>query len=149
MNEYYMKVAIEEAKKALLEGEVPVGAVIVKNNKIVAKAHNQKEFFNCATKHAELLVIEKASKILKNWRLCDCEIYITLEPCPMCASAIKQSRINTIYYGLKNFDDDNFKIIEKIWCKDKNNSACTYESGILSDEILEMMKKFFQCQRNK
>ena len=91
--EYYMKQALKEAEKACKKLEVPVGAVIVKDGKIIAKAHNQKETKTDTTKHAEILAIQKASKKLESWRLIDCEMYVTLEPCPMCAGAIINSRI--------------------------------------------------------
>ena len=89
MNSVYMNIAIKEAKKAYKKGEVPVGAVIVKNNKIIAKAHNTKEKSKQAICHAEINAIKKATKKIKNWRLTNCDIYITLFPCPMCASAIQ------------------------------------------------------------
>ena len=95
----FMQEAIKEAKKAYKKLEVPVGAVIVKNGEIVAKAHNLKETKFDTTKHAEILAIQKASKKLKSWRLIDCEMYITLEPCTMCAGAIINSRIEKIYIG--------------------------------------------------
>ena len=147
MNGRYMLIAINGAKKALKLGEVPVGAVIVKDNKVIAKAYNKKEKLNCVTKHAEIIAVEKASKKLNNWRLNDCDIYVTLEPCPMCASAIKQSRIKNIYYGLSNQDKNNFKIVESILNKDKNNNECKITCGNFSFEIEKLMKKFFQMQR--
>ena len=97
--EKFMKEALKEAKKAYEKLEVPVGAVIVKNGKIIARAHNLKETKKDTTKHAEILAIEKASKKLNAWRLLDCEMYITLEPCSMCAGAIINSRIKKIYIG--------------------------------------------------
>lgn len=99
----YMDIALEEAKKAMELGEVPVGAVIIKDNKIISKAHNLKETLNDPTAHAEILAIQKATKALKNWRLSGCEMYVTLEPCPMCAGAILQSRISKLHIG--TFDD--------------------------------------------
>lgn len=102
MNEYYMNIAIKEAKKAYKYEEVPVGTVIVKKNKIIAKAYNKKEKSKNVTKHAEIIAISKACKKLKNWRLDDCEIYVTMEPCMMCCGAIQQSRIKKIVYGVKN-----------------------------------------------
>ena len=98
MNEYYMNLAIREAKKALKYNEVPVGAVIVKEGKIISKAHNKKETKKDVTKHAEIIAISKASKKLKNWRLDNCEIYVTMEPCMMCSGAIEQSRISAILF---------------------------------------------------
>ena len=98
-NEKFMKEALKEAQKAYEKLEVPVGAVIVKDGKIIARAHNQKETKKDTTKHAEILAIQKASKKLESWRLIDCEMYITLEPCSMCAGAIINSRIKKIYIG--------------------------------------------------
>lgn len=97
--EYYMNEALKEAMKAYDAGEIPVGAIIVKNDVIIARAHNLKESKNCAIKHAEIIAIEEACGKLRNWRLIDCDMYITMFPCPMCASAINQSRITRIFYG--------------------------------------------------
>ena len=102
INEKFMKEALKEAKKAYDKLEIPVGAVIVRDNKIIARAHNLKELKQDTTKHAEILAIKKASKKLNNWRLTDCEIYVTLEPCPMCAGAIINSRIKKVYIGAKD-----------------------------------------------
>ena len=102
MNEYYMNIALKEAKKALKHNEVPIGAVIVKDNKIISKAFNKRETKKNIINHAEILAISKACKKIKNWRLNDCTIYITMEPCMMCSGAIEQSRINKIVYGTKN-----------------------------------------------
>ena len=149
MKEKYMRMAIKEAEKAFTNGEVPVGAVIIKNDKIIAKAYNKKKKMNSVTRHAEIIAIEKASKKLHNWRLDDCDIYITLEPCPMCASAIKQSRISHIYCGLNNLDENNIKIVENILKKDKINGSCSIDCGYFSTEIEILMKKFFSLCRNK
>ena len=96
---FFMKEALKEAQKAYEKKEIPVGAVIVKNHKIIARAHNLKENKKMATGHAEILAIQKACKKLKAWRLTDCEIYVTLEPCAMCAGAIIQARIQKLYIG--------------------------------------------------
>ena len=109
--------------------------------------YNKKEKYGCVTGHAEILAVEKASKKLNNWRLNGCDIYITLEPCPMCASAIKQSRINNIYYGLSNSDKNNRKLINAIFDKDKINSSCNVYCGYFSSEIECLMKKFFENRR--
>lgn len=98
-----LSLALEEAEKAREKGEVPVGAVIIKNGEIIAKAHNLKESLNDPTAHAEILAIREACNKLNNWRLHGCEMYVTLEPCPMCAGAILQSRLSKIYIG--TFDD--------------------------------------------
>ena len=97
--EHYMKQALKEAEKAYKKLEVPVGAVIVKDGKIIARAHNQKETRTATTKHAEIIAIQKASKKLESWRLIDCEMYVTLEPCSMCAGAMINSRIKKVYIG--------------------------------------------------
>ena len=104
-DKYFMNQAYKEAIKALNIDEVPVGAVIVKDNKIIARAHNLKETLNLSTAHAEILVINKASKKLKTWHLDDCIMYVTLEPCVMCAGAIIQSRIKKVVYGAKSYQD--------------------------------------------
>ncbi|WP_017417071.1 tRNA adenosine(34) deaminase TadA [Clostridium tunisiense] len=99
MENSHMKMAIEEAKKALERAEVPVGAVIVKDDKVISVAHNLKEGTKDPTNHAEIIAIRKASEVLGRWRLNDCSMYVTLEPCAMCAGAIIQSRIKTLYIG--------------------------------------------------
>lgn len=98
-----LKLALEEAEKARKKGEVPVGAVILKDGKVISKAHNLKETLKDPTAHAEILAIKKACEKLNNWRLYGCEMYVTLEPCPMCAGAILQSRISKIHIG--TFDE--------------------------------------------
>ena len=103
-NMNYMDEAIKEAKKALRDGEVPIGCVIVKDGTIIGRGHNIKESTNCAINHAEILSIKEASKAIGDWRLNGCEMYVTVEPCPMCASAIVQSRISKIYIGTFNKD---------------------------------------------
>ena len=100
----YMHIALEEAKKAYLKGEVPVGAVIVKDNVVIAKAHNLRENNKSIISHAEILAIEEACRILGDWRLSGASMYVTMEPCSMCASAIGQSRISKLYIGTFNKD---------------------------------------------
>ena len=102
MHEKFMLEAIKEAKKALALNEIPVGAIIVKNGKIIARGYNKKETKNDATRHAEIIAIEKACKKMKTWHLNECELYVTLEPCLMCCGAIIQSRIKKIYYGIES-----------------------------------------------
>ena len=132
----YMDVAIKEAKKALKTDDVPVGAVIVENNKIIAKAHSTKEKTKQTTRHAEINAIEKACKKKKNWYLSDCEIYVTLEPCDMCISAINQAHIKKVYYATnreKNVPRETLKICQK-----------QYQS-----KSRELLKKFFENKRKK
>lgn len=99
MKEEFIAEALREAERSLLLDEVPVGAVIVKDNKIIARTHNLRETLNDATAHAEVLAIKKACEVLGSWRLTGCDMYVTLEPCPMCAGAILQSRIRKLYIG--------------------------------------------------
>ena len=101
--EKYMKEAIKEAKKAELKDEVPIGCVIIKDDKIIARAHNLRESKQQSIAHAEILAIEKACKKIGSWRLENCDLYVTLEPCPMCSGAILQSRISNVIYGAKDF----------------------------------------------
>lgn len=116
MQKKIIELAIKEAKKASKKGEVPIGAIIVKNNKIIAKAHNLVEKRKNATFHAEILAITKACKKIKNWRLNDCEMYVTLEPCMMCAAAIELSRIKKVYYLLPKNKESIFINKEKYVC---------------------------------
>lgn len=149
MNIEYMELAVKEALKAYEIGEVPVGAVIVKNDKIIGKAYNKKELLKNAVAHAEVLAIKEATNSIGNWRLDDCDIYTTLEPCPMCASAIKQSRIKNVYVGLASGDEKNLDIIMKIFEKDKNNGSVSFYNNLFPEKIHEVMKKFFSVRRKK
>lgn len=144
----YMDMAIEEAKKAFEEDEVPIGCVIVKNNQILALTHNRKEQMNSATKHAEILAIEEASSKLNNWRLDGCDVYITLEPCPMCASALKQARVSHIFCGLSNSDFRNYEIVLKILESDKNNASVPIINDLAVEKVDKIMKGFFRNRRN-
>ena len=143
MNLEYMDIAFKEAKKAYKRGEVPIGAVIVKNGKIIAKACNSKEKKHCSIEHAEILAIKKASKKLKNWRLDDCDIYVTLEPCPMCASAIKQSRIKNVYSALQNKDVNNSNLIESIFMSDRVNPNVNFVNNLSVEKSEQLLQKFF------
>ena len=145
----YMDIAFKNAKRAFKLGEVPIGAVIVKNDIILAESFNFKEHDKSVCSHAELLAIIEASKKLDNWRLDDCDIYVTLDPCPMCASAIKQSRIKNVYSALENSYSDNKKIIEKIFSVDSTNNSVNYISNLYVDKSKKLLNTFFEMQRNK
>ncbi len=149
MNIKYMKLAYKEALKALKDDEVPVGAVIVKDGKVIAKAYNMKESKQCGIYHAEILAIMRACKKLSNWRLENCDIYITLAPCPMCASAIKQSRISNVYCGLSNSDSSTMNITKKILENNDINSSVNFYTDLFSDEISVLLKEFFVNRRTK
>ena len=146
-DEKYMIMAIAEAKKALKLDEVPVGAVIVKDGIVVAKAYNQKNTSNIVSRHAEIIAIEEASHVLNNWRLIDCDMYITLEPCPMCMSAIQQSRIKKVYYGIENSDINNRKLIQMIAQKSNTNPGVNLSGGYMKSHITLLMTSFFKKHR--
>ena len=148
-NEKYMLLALEEARKSFHNNEIPVGVVIVKNNKIISTAHNLKEKNQCILEHAELIAIREASKKLKNWRLIDCDIYVTLEPCEMCAAAIKQSRIKNIYSALENDDKSTHERVLSILNTDKSNPKVNLINNLKVSESLSLLKEFFISTRNK
>ena len=149
MNIKYMKLAYKEALKAFKNDEVPVGAVIVKDGKIIARAYNMKESKQCGIYHAEILAIMKACKKFSNWRLENCDIYITLAPCPMCASAIKQSRISNVYCGLSNSDSYTMNITRKIFENNDINSKVNFHTDLFPNEVDRLLKKFFENKRTK
>ena len=144
MNKKFMQKAINRAKKA--EVEIPVGAVIVKNDKIVATAFNQKEAKNDVTAHAEIVAIKKAARKLKNWRLDDCEIYVTLEPCPMCAWAILQSRMKAVYFG--SYDIQYGAIESRLNLGQLSNINPIIKGGIMEEECDKLLNDFFEKVRN-
>ena len=148
-NEYYMKLALKEARKAYKHNEVPVGAIIVSNDKIIAKGNNQRENSGDVTKHAELIAIRKASKKKKDWRLNDCTMYVTLFPCPMCASAIIQSRISKLVIGTSTMDLKNKEIVNLIFLDSIKNKKIILEENVLENECSDILKSFFQMQRQK
>ena len=148
-NEYYMKLALKEAIKAYKHNEVPVGAIIVSNGKIIAKGNNQRENSGDVTKHAELIAIRKASKKKQDWRLNDCTMYVTLFPCPMCASAIVQSRIGKLVIGTSTLDLKNKEIVNLIFLDSIKNKKIILEENVLENECSSILKSFFQTQRLK
>lgn len=144
----YMKIALKEAEKSLKYDDVPIGAVIVCNNKVISKAHNMKEKLLVSTKHAEIIAIEKACKKLNNWYLNDCTLYVTVEPCLMCCGAIIQSRIKRVVYATKNEKFGYVESIDKVFENKKNNHSVIVEKGIYENEAKDLMKKFFQKRRD-
>ncbi len=147
MHEKYMKLAIKEALKAYNKKEIPVGAVIVKDGKVIARAHNLKELKNDTTKHAELLAIQKASKKLGCWRLEDCEMYVTLEPCSMCAGALIQSRIKKVYIGTMDYKTGACGSVLNLLKDYKFNHSVEVETGVLAEECEKILKNFFKTLR--
>ncbi len=147
MNDSFFDLAFEEAQKALKKNEVPIGAVIVKDGKVLARKHNIKETEKCATCHAEILAINEASSVLGNWRLDGCDIYVTLNPCPMCASAIRQARISNVYSALENLNDNNKKIIDSIFNVEEINPSLNFISNLNVDRSKELLQSFFKNKR--
>ena len=143
-NEKFMREALKEAQKAYEKLEVPVGAVIVKDGKIIARAHNQKETKKDTTKHAEMLAIQKASKKLESWRLIDCEMYVTLEPCSMCAGAIINSRIKKIYIGTLDKKTGAAGSVFNLFEDYVFNHKVEIEKGILQKDCEQILKDFFR-----
>ncbi len=139
MNDF-MKLAIEEAKKT--SSDIPVGAVVVQNGKILAIAHNEREKDNDISSHAEILAIRQAEKVLNNWRLDGCELYVTLEPCPMCGWAILQSRIKSVYFG--SYDTNYGAFTSKIDLRHISTSKPNVYGGIMEEECDELLTSFFK-----
>lgn len=147
LKEKFMQEAIKEAKKAAEKLEVPVGCIIVKDGKIIARGHNQKETKEDTTKHAEIIAIQKASKKLKAWRLLDCEMYVTLEPCSMCAGAMIQSRIKKVYIGTMDQKTGACGSVLNLLQDYPFNHKIEIETGIEKQECEEVLKTFFKKLR--
>ena len=149
MDKKFMKAAFKEAQKAYDKEEVPIGAVIVKDNKIIARAHNLRETKKQACSHAEILVIQKACKKLNAWRLENCDMYVTLEPCPMCAGAIINARIKNLYIGA--MDEKSGAVGSKLNLLEdyKFNHKVDVETGIYEDECSKILKDFFKELRKR
>ncbi len=144
----FMDIALREAEKARKKDEVPIGAVIVMNGKVIAKGYNRREKSKNAIKHAEIIAIEKACKRLRSWRLEGAEIYVTLEPCPMCAGAIANARISKlIYASSEKTSSDN--LCEKILLSNRLNHKVKIEKGYKSDESSKLLTDFFKEKRKK
>lgn len=141
--EKFMKLALIEAKKAAEKGEIPIGAVIVKNGEVISKAHNLRETKKNAICHAEITAIERACKKLSGWRLSGCDIYVTLEPCHMCMGAIIQSKIKNVYFGAYDKKCGAVFSIDEVWKNDKLCHKIECTGGIMADECSEIIKKFF------
>jgi len=140
---YWMKHCLKLAQTAADMGEVPVGAVIVKDSKIVAEAHNLRETLLDPTRHAELIAIQKASQKLKNWRLIDCDLYITLEPCVMCAGAIVNSRVRRVIFGASDPKAGGAHSLYHILEDPRLNHQPEVVSGVLGPECGDILSRFF------
>ncbi len=148
-HEAYMQLAIEEAHSAAEIGEIPIGAVIVMNGEIIARAHNMCETWQDGTAHAEVIAIREACKKLGRWRLTGCTLYVTVEPCPMCSGAIVNSRIDTVVYGCPDVKAGGAESIFNIITNPNLNHTATVISGICEDACAQVMKDFFKMRREQ
>lgn len=142
-----MKKALEDAEQALREEEVPIGAVIVHEDHVIARAHNQREQLHDPTAHAEMIAITQAAEARHSWRLDGCTLYVTLEPCPMCAGAILQARIPTVVYGAADPKAGAVQSLYRLLDDRRLNHRCQVVSGVLAQRCSEILTRFFQQQR--
>lgn len=147
MQEHFMKTALEEAQLAFSEDEVPIGAVIVDGDRIIARAHNQREQLRDPTAHAEMIAITQAAGSRSSWRLDGCTLYVTLEPCPMCAGAILQARISTVVYGAADPKAGAVHTLYHLLDDQRLNHRCLITAGVLAEPCGQILTRFFQNQR--
>jgi tRNA(adenine34) deaminase len=146
---YFMKEALEEAKKAYELDEVPIGAVVVKDGKIIGRGHNLREREQDPTLHAEIIAIRQAAAELGSWRLTDCELYVTIEPCPMCAGAILQSRIPRVIYGARDPKAGCAGSLYNLLEDSRFNHRAEVVEGVLEEECAEIIRGYFRQKRGK
>nr|WP_245690442.1 tRNA adenosine(34) deaminase TadA [Sporolituus thermophilus] len=142
-----MGIALEEARKAYAIGEVPIGAVLVMDGAVVARAHNRRETWHDATAHAEIIVIQQACKLLGRWRLTGATLYVTIEPCPMCAGALVNSRIDRLVYGSPDYKAGAVESLFNIVQHPALNHRLEVTAGVRADECAEIMRDFFRQRR--
>lgn len=145
MKNKFMQAAIKCARKAYAEGEVPIGAVVVLGGKVIARGRNRRTKRQIATAHAEIEAIEKACKKLGSWRIPDCELYVTLEPCPMCMGAALNARIKKVYFGAK--EDKGRSLTAQIASANLLNHTVEIEGGVMEEECAEILSDFFSSMR--
>lgn len=143
----YMKLALIEARKAFAKGEVPIGAVLVLDDKVIASGHNLRETENDATAHAEMIVIRQACKMLEKWRLSDATLYVTIEPCPMCAGALVMSRVKRVVYGSADYKAGAVESLFNIVNNAGLNHQLEVTAGIMAEECRGIMREFFKMRR--
>lgn len=143
----YMLLAIEEAKKAAEKDEVPVGAVVVREGKVISSAYNLRETMQSATAHAEILAVEQACRVLGSWYLNDCDLYVTLEPCIMCAGAIINARIRSLYFGAYDPKAGGCGSVTDVFRLKELNHKATVYGGIMEDSCAALMTDFFRKKR--
>ena len=146
-HERWMRMALDEARAAFDEGEVPIGAVIVHEGRLIAAAHNQREALNDPTAHAEMVAMTQAAGHLGSWRLLDCTLYVTLEPCPMCAGAVVQARIPAVVYGTPDQKAGACHTLYQITQDARLNHQATVLGGVLKDDCRMILQEFFAQQR--
>ncbi len=149
IQEKFMKIALQQAQKAMAQDEVPVGAVIVKDDLILSRAYNKKEKNNCSVYHAEIEAIRKACKKLGNWHLDDCDIYVTLEPCSMCAGAIINSRIANVYFGAYDPKAGCCGTLYNLPTDKRFNHTANVQGGILQQQCAQLLSDFFRQKREQ
>nr|WP_106782100.1 tRNA adenosine(34) deaminase TadA [Lysinibacillus timonensis] len=148
-DDQFMKEAMKEAKKAADIGEVPIGAVIVYKDEIIARAHNLRETSQNAVTHAELMAIQQACNVIQSWRLEETTLYVTLEPCPMCAGAILQSRIPRVVYGARDPKAGCVHSLYEMLNDSRFNHECTVTDGVLAEECGQILTDFFRTLRER
>ncbi len=147
LHNHYMRQALGEAKQALLEEEVPIGAVIVRGEQVIASAHNQREQLKDPTAHAEMIAITQAATAVGGWRLEECTLYVTLEPCIMCSGAILQARIPLVVFGATDPKAGAVDSLFHLLSDPRLNHRCQVIPGVMAAECGEILTKFFQAQR--
>lgn len=147
MHAEFMQLALREAETALAENEVPVGAVVVHGGRVIASAHNQREQLHDPTAHAEMIAITQAAGSLESWRLDQCTLYVTLEPCPMCAGAIVQARIPLVVYGATDPKAGAVQSLYQLLSDSRLNHRCDIVAGVLAEPAGELLSRFFRQQR--
>jgi tRNA(adenine34) deaminase len=149
MHERFMRIALEEAEQALREDEVPIGAVIVHDGRVIARAHNQREQLRDPTAHAEMIAITQAAESRQSWRLDGCTLYVTLEPCPMCAGAIVQARLPAVVYGAADSKAGAVHSLYRLLDDPRLNHRAEALAGVLAEPCGQMLSQFFQEQRRQ
>ena len=147
MHDHFMRMALKEAEAAMREGEVPIGAVIVFEEHMIASAHNQREQLRDPTAHAEMIAITQAAVAMNSWRLEGCTLYVTLEPCPMCAGAILQARLPTVVYGAADPKAGAVQSLFHLLTDARLNHRCLLVPGVLAEPCGAILTQFFQQQR--
>jgi tRNA(Arg) A34 adenosine deaminase TadA len=148
-DQQFMRLAIDQARIAAEKGDVPIGAVIIYQDRVIAKAHNQRELLTDPTAHAEIIALTQAASYIGYWRLHGCTMYVTLEPCPMCAGALVLARLDRLVFGCDDPKTGAVKSLYNITQDDRLNHQLEVTSGVLADDCSKLLQDFFQQQRGK